>query len=95
MKSQEIFKKLYARNDDKNPSNSDNTKRDYNDDTLDNEEYVGYVYGLMFWKNYVIFFFNFFSSILHFFPRKKGMWYILFLFFELLRNVCHSKNQGF
>lgn len=95
MKSQEIFKKLYARNDDKNPSNSDNTKRDYNDDTLDNEEYVGCVYGLMFWKNYVISFFNFFSSILHFFPRKKGMWYILFLFFELLRNVCHSKNQGF
>lgn len=95
MNSQEIFKKLHARNDDKNPSNSDNTKRDYNDDTLDNEEYVGCVYRLMFWKNYVSFFFNFFSSILHFFPHKKGMWYILFLFFELLRNVCHSKNQGF
>lgn len=95
MNSQEIFKKLYARNDDKNPSNSDNTKRDYNDDTLDNEEYVRCVYGLMFWKNYIFFFFNFFSSILHFFPHKKGMWYILFLFFELLRNVCHSKNQGF
>lgn len=95
MNSQEIFKKLYARNDDKNPSNSDNTKRDYNDDTLDNEEYVRCVYGLMFWKNFIFFFFNFFSSILHFFPHKKGMWYILFLFFELLRNVCHSKNQGF
>lgn len=95
MNSQEIFKKLYARNDDKNPSNSDNAKRDYNDDTLDNEEYVRCVYGLMFWKNYIFFFFNFFSSILHFFPHKKGMWYILFLFFELLRNVCHSKNQGF
>lgn len=95
MNSQEIFKKLYARNDDKNPSNSDNTKRDYNDDTLDNEEYVRCVYGLMFWKNFIFFFFNFFSSILHFFPHKKGMWYILFLFFELLRNVFHSKNQGF
>lgn len=95
MNSQEIFKKLYARNDDKNPSNSDNTRRDYNDDTLDNEEYVRCVYGLMFWKNFIFFFFNFFSSILHFFPHKKGMWYILFLFFELLRNVCHSKNQGF